>query len=118
MIGEFDKVADLEPRARRFEVRRRHATRKLDAQVQRGRHRAVEEVAQPLLTEHVADLVRIADRRRHPMTQDAAIEFERRDQRQFDMAMRVDEARNDDLPAHVDLARAGIFAHRPDDAVA
>ena len=31
--------------------------------------------------------------------------------------MRVDEAGNDDLAADVDLARAAIFAERPDDAV-
>ena len=31
--------------------------------------------------------------------------------------MRVDETRNDDLAAHVDLALAAVFAHRADNAV-
>ena len=31
--------------------------------------------------------------------------------------MRVDEARNDDLAADVDLERAAVLAHRPDDAI-
>ena len=33
------------------------------------------------------------------------------------MAVGVDEARNDDLAAHVDLARTAVFAHRTDDPV-
>ena len=117
VIGQRKKVADIEPGARRLEARRRNAARKLNPKVHRGRHGAVEEVAQARRTEHVADLMRIADRRRHPVPQDATVELERRDERQLDMAMRVDEAGNDDLSPHVDLARAAIFAHRADDAV-
>ena len=81
------------------------------------RHRAVEEIAQARLPQHVGDLVRIADRRRHAVAQHASVEFERRDERAFDMAMRVDEARNDDLAADVDLPDAAIVAERPDDPV-
>ena len=103
MIGERQKIADLEPRAGRLEVGRRHAARKLHAQVHRRRHRGVEEIAQARLPQHVGDLVRIADRRGHAMTQHAAVEFERRDQRAFDMEVRVDEAGRDDLSADVDL---------------
>ena len=33
------------------------------------------------------------------------------------MAVGVDEARNDDFAADVDLARASVFAHRSDNAV-
>ena len=118
VIGQRKEVADLEPGARRLEVRRGNAARKLNPKVHRGRHGAVEEVAQARRTEDVADLMRIADRRRDSMPQDAAVELERRDERRLDMAMRIDEARNDDLSPHVDLARAAVFAHRSDDAVA
>ena len=117
VIGERQEVADFEPRARRLEVRRRHAARKLDAQVHRGRHRAVEKVAQTRLSEHVADLVRIADRRGHAVPQHAAVEFERCDERGLHMAVGVDEPRNDDFSADVDLFDAAVLADRPDDAV-
>ena len=52
------------------------------------------------------------------MGEHAAVEFERGQERGFDMAMGVDEARDDDLAADVDLARAAIVAHRSDDPVA
>ena len=72
----------------------------------------------PVDAEHVGDLVRIADRGRDAVGEHAAVEFERRDQRGFDMQMRVDEAGDDDLAGDVDLARAAIVAMRADDAVA
>ena len=117
VVRERQKIADLEPRARGLEVRRRHAARELHAQVHRRSHRAVQEIAQARLPQYVGDLVRIADRRRHAVAQHASVEFERRDERAFDMAMRVDEARNDDLAADVDLPDAAIIADRPDDPV-
>ena len=52
----------------------------------------VEEVADAFRAEHVGDLVRIADRGGDAARQDAAVEFVRRDQRGFDVQMRVDEA--------------------------
>ncbi len=117
VVRERQEIADLEPCARGLEVRCRDAARELHAQVHRGSHRAVEEVAQARLPQHIADLVWIADRRRHAVTQHAAVEFERRDERGLDMAMRVDEARNDDLAAHVDLPNAAVVAERAHDPV-
>jgi hypothetical protein len=81
-----------------------------------GRHR-VEEVAQACLPEHVGDFLEIADRGRHAVAQDAAVEFEGRNQRRLDVAVRVDEAGNHDLAARVDLAAPAVFAQRSDDAV-
>ena len=60
---------------------------------------AVEEVADALGAQHVGDLVRVADRRRDAVRQHAAVELERRDQRGFDVQMRVDEAGHDDAAA-------------------
>ncbi len=51
------------------------------------------------------------------MGQHATVEFEWSEKRGFDVAMGVDEARNDDLAADIDLALAAIFAHRSDNAV-
>ena len=117
MVGELDEVADLEPRAGGLEVGGGHAARKLHPEVHGRRHRAVEEISEARLAEHVADLVRIADRGGDAVGEHAAVEFERRDQRQFDVAVGVDEAGDDDLAADVDLADARIFAERPDDPV-
>ena len=53
------------------------------------------------------------------MREHAAVEFERGQiSEDFDMAMGVDEAGNDDLAADVDLPRAAIVAERSDDPVA
>ena len=117
MVGELYEVADLEPGAGGLEVRGGHAARKLHPEVHGRRHRAVEEISEARLAEHVADLVRIADRGRHAVGEHAAVEFERRDQRQFDVAVGVDEAGHDDLAADVDLADARIFAERADDPI-
>ena len=61
--------------------------------------------------------MRIADRGGHAVGEHAAVEFERRDQRRFDVAVGVDEAGDDDLAADVDLADARVFAEGPDDPV-
>ena len=53
-----------------------------------------------------------------PWRSDAAIEFERRDQRRFDVKMRVDEAGHAEEPASVDAAAALVVRMRADDAVA
>ncbi len=72
----------------------------------------------PSVAEHIGDLVRIADRGGDAVGQDAAVEFMRRDERGFDVQMRVDEARNDDLAGDVDLGCALIAAAGADDAIA
>ena len=118
MVGERQEIADFEPRAGGLQIGRGHAARQLHAQVHRHRHRGVEEEADPRRPEHIGDLVRIADRGGDAVPQHAAVEFQRRDQRAFDVAMGVDEAGNDDLAADVDLALAAIVAERPDNAVA
>ncbi|MGC4009577.1 MAG: hypothetical protein QM805_11670 [Pseudomonas sp.] len=55
-----------------------------------------EEELQPFGAEHVGDLVRVADHRGDAIGQDAAVEFMRRDQRGFDVQVRVDEPGHDD----------------------
>ena len=62
--------------------------------------------------------MRIADRGRDAVAEDAAIELERRDQRGFDVEMRVDEARHAEEPAPVDPLPALVVRVRADDAVA
>src|SRR5579872_3948596 len=99
-------------------MRRRHAARELHAQIERGRERSVEEILDPFSAEHIGDLMGIADSRRHAMTEHATIEFERCDQRRFDMEMRVDEAGDDDLARNVESPRAAVIALRSDNAIA
>ncbi len=95
-------AADRRPRAARRRSRDAVAGTQLDSCTRRSiavADRGVEEIAQARRAEHVGDLVRIADRRGDAMREHAAVEFERRDQRGFDMQMRVDEAGHDDLAA-------------------
>ena len=108
---------DLEPRARGLELGRGHAARKLDADVHDGLGRRGERVAHAFEAEHIGDLMGVPDRRRHAMRQHATVELGGREKRGFDVAMRVDEARHDDLAGGIDLARAAIAAFDADDAV-
>ena len=107
VVGEREEVADLEPRAGGFEMRspaRSSTSARAGPSPSPSRRRG--NSGGPPTPEHVADLVRVADRGRHAVAQHAAVEFERRDQRRLDVAMGVDEAGNDDLAADVDLAVA------------
>jgi hypothetical protein len=118
MIHEGPQVFRRDAGAGGFEMGCGHATGELDAQVHDRFLRAVEEIADALHAKHVGDFVGIADRRRHPMAKDAAVEFEWRDQRGFDMEMRVNEARHDDLAGDVDLLHAPVHAMGAHDRVA
>ncbi len=115
---EGGEVGGVEPSARGLQMRRRHATRQLHAQVQRRVCGALQDVADGLGAEHVRDLMRIADHGRDAVHQHAAVEFVRRDERGFQVAMRIDEAGHRDQAACVDLARPAVLAVGADDAVA
>ena len=118
MVLEGQQVLGLQPRARGFEMGRRHAGGELDAEVHHRDLGALQEELQPADAQHVADLVRIADRRRGAARHDAAVEFQRRHQGRFAMDVAVDEARHGDEAAPVDLGGASIGLVRADDAVA
>ncbi len=118
VIAIAQKVGGLDPRARGLELGCRNAARELHAQVHDHALGRGEEIVERGGAEDVRHLVRVADRRRHAARQHAALELERRDERGFDMQMRVDEARDGNAPAAVDLARAVIFAVGADDGVA
>ena len=116
--GVAHEIVRGERRPRGLEVRRRHAGRKLDAKVEGRRPRRVEKILEAGGAEDVADLVRIADRRRRAARQDAPLELVRRHQRRFAVDVRVDEPRHGDAPAGVDLDCALVALVGADDAVA
>ena len=78
----------------------------------------VEEVAQACLPEDVGDLVGVADRRRRPPRENAAVELRRGDERALDVDVGVDEAGDRDHPAPVDLLDAVVALVGADDLVA
>src|SRR5690606_36328330 len=78
---------------------------------------ASEEVADALDSEHVGNLVRIADNRGDAVRQDAALEFVGRHQRGFDVQVGVDEAGYDDAVVALDQGRAIVVAVGADDPV-
>jgi hypothetical protein len=69
-----------QPRTRGFQSRRRHARRKLHAQIHQRAERTLQEIAQPIRTKHIGDLVWVADGGSGTVRQHAAIEFSSRDQ--------------------------------------
>jgi hypothetical protein len=115
MIAVGHQVGSAEPGARSFKCRRRHAGGELHAQIHRRAERAVEKISQAGQAEHVADLVRIADRRGRPMGQHTAVELAGDDERAFAMHMTVDEARNRDAAAGVDFVHSAVAVAGADD---
>ena len=99
VIAIAQKVGGLDPRARGLELGCRDAARELHAQVHDHALGRGEEIVEGCGAEDVRHLVRVADRRRDPARQHAALELERRDERGLDMQMGVDEARHGDAPA-------------------
>ena len=105
-LRQGEQVRGVQACAGRLEVGGGHAARKLHPQVHGKVARTVEEALQAGNAQHVADLMRIADRGGGAARQHAAIELGRRDQRALDVDVGVDEARDGDQPSAVDLARA------------
>lgn len=118
MIAERQKVRGQQAGPRCLLRRRRHAGGELDAKVHDRRLGGCKEIADAFDAENVGDLVRVADRGRDAVRQDAAIELGRRDQRGFDVEMGIDEARHGEEPSAVDLAPARIGLVCADDPVA
>ncbi len=118
MMLEGQQVFRLQPGARRFEVGRRHAGGKLNAQIHYRDGSAFQKVLQTGKAQHVADFVRIADRRRRPARRHAAVELQRRHQRRLAMDMAVDEPRHGNQPTPVDLGGALVGLVGAHDAIA
>ncbi|MCY1227100.1 hypothetical protein D9M72_393600 [compost metagenome] len=117
MVAERQKPFDWQIGARRLQMCRRHAGRELDADVHDRFERRIEEELDAFGTEHVCDLVRVADDGRDAERQDAAVEFMRCHERRFDVQMRVDEAGHDDAAGNVDFLASVVVAEGADDAV-
>ena len=118
VIAERQQVGDLQLCARGFEGGCRYAGGEVDPDIHHRALGATEEIDDGFGTQHIGHFVRIADRGGDAMGQHAAIEFERGDQRGFDMQVRVDEARHGETPAAVDLLDALVIGMGADDPVA
>ena len=117
MVAKGQQVVDLEPGAGGLERGRGHAGGEVDADIHDGALGAIEEIADALGAQHIGDLVRVADDRGDAMRQHAAVEFERGDQRGFDVQMGVDEAGHGEAARRRRSLRALIGRVGADDAV-
>ena len=118
MVHEGHEIGGFQPRAGGLQMRRGHAARQIDPEVHPHRLRAGKKIAESLGAQDIRDLMRIADRGGDAMRQHAALEFQRRHQRGFDVQMGVDEAGHGNQPGRVDHLAALIVAIGPDDRVA
>ena len=118
MVAVGDEIGRCEAGARCFQMGRRHAGRELHPQIHDRPRGAFQHVVEGRASEHIGDFVGVADRRRDPVPRHAAIEFERRDERGFDMEMGVDEAGDGNPAAALDGPGAAIGAVGADDGVA
>ena len=118
MIAQGNKIGGGERRAGGFQMCRWYAGGQIDPQVHHQRFGAIEKIPDALGADDVGDLMWIADHGGDAVGQDAGVEILRRQQGGFDVGVRVDEPRHDDLAGGVDLARTGIAAESADDGVA
>ena len=91
-----------EARARRFQMRRRHAGRQHDEKIDRQILARLEHVTDPIHPENVRVFVRIDDHRSGAMRHDRARELGDRHHRAFDVEMSVDQTRREIRALEVD----------------
>jgi len=116
VLRERDEVRRVQPRPGRLHRRRRHARRRHDEHREVKIRAGVEHVADPRRAEHVRDLVRIAHDRRHAVWQDRVGEAMRREHRDLDVHVGVDQPGADVRAVEVDDLACGPLAES-DDAV-
>ncbi len=117
VAAERQQVLDVKTGTGGLERGRGHAGGEIDAHIHDGALGTVEEVANALGAQHIGDLMRITERGGDAIGEDAAVEFQRGDQRGFDVQMRVDEARHGEAPAAVNNLLAVIAGMGAHDAV-
>lgn len=116
MIGKRQEVINQEFSARRFHMGRRHTARKLYTDIQDGFQSAIEEELDAFGTQHICNLVRIANDCCNALRQYTPVKFVRRNMRGFNVKVRIDKSRHDDPPGNVDFVLALIVAecsHNP-----
>ncbi|OIQ74851.1 hypothetical protein GALL_434900 [mine drainage metagenome] len=118
MIHKRHQIRRLQPRPRGLHMGRGHARRQLHANIHHRPRAGVEEIPYPHQPRHIGNLMRVANRRRHASRAHAAVKFERRDKRAFDVQMRVDKPRHQYLAAAVNLSSPLILLENPDDGLA
>ena len=117
MVHQRDKIPGLDPGAGGFHLGRGNAGRQLHANVHQGMAAGLLKIADAIGADHVGDFMWIADCGRHPQRRHAAVEFERCDERAFDMQMRVDEAWHQCQVRDIDGPLALIGGADPHDRV-
>ena len=114
MAHHLRQIARLQRRTGGFHMGRRHAGRQLHADVDQRVFGRLLKITNTRQADDIGDLMRIADGGGHATGADAAVELERRDERAFDMQMRVDETRHQRQAGDVDhlaplIARAKAY---------
>ena len=110
-------VAFVQRAAGRLELRRRHACRRGEPDVERHPLGRVEQPVDAVCAEHVCDLVRIGDDGRRPERQHEPGELARQEPRGLEVHVRVDEAGHDVPPRRVDPLAAVVAPEAGDPAV-
>ena len=112
------QVPERERAPRRLELRRGHARRGHEEDVERHLVGDVGEPVDPVRAEHVRDLVRVGDDRRRPHRQDEARELVHEELHGLQVHVRVDQPGDDVLAARVHDLLARVGAEPGDVAVA
>ena len=118
MVHQRGKVRRRKMGPGGFHMGGRHAGRQLHADIHHGFGRGVQKVPDTVQTADIGNLVRVTDRGGDTARADAAVEFKGRDQRGFDMQMRVDEARHQQLAGAVDHLPPLIVSEHTHDGIA
>ena len=117
VVAEGQEIVDFELGPGGLERGRRHAGTEIDPNVHDRLFRRGEEIGDAFGTGDIGDLVRVANDGGNAVAQDAAVEFERGDQRGFDVQMGIDEAGYGKASPAIDCLVALILAVRTDDPV-
>ena len=90
--------------------RGRYAGRQHYPDIHREAFRRLQDILNPLSSHNVGNFMRIGDHRGGAVGEHCLYEFRRRDERAFQMNVRVDETRQHDPAAHVDFRFSVVFS--------
>ena len=111
------EIAGRQLAPRRLELRRGHARRRHEVDVERQVRRCVEQPVHAVGAEHVRDLVRVGDDRGRPEREHEPRELVDEQLRRLEVHVRVDEAGHDPAPRGVERLAALVVAEAGDPTV-
>ena len=118
MIHHFRNVICQQFGPGSFHMGRWNAGRQLNANIHQAVFAGGLEIANAIQSDHIGNFMGVTNGRRHTARTNAAVKFKRRNQRAFDVQMRVDKPGNKRQARYINGFTRLILCADPDDRIA